>query len=249
MSTELKVIYFDAGGTILRVRRSVGHVYADAVRRFGYEVPPDEVNLRFRRAWKKSLERRRDDGYVCTDEILREEWARIVVDSFDGLVPRQDALEAFEDIFESFCTADAWQLAEGALDTLRALAGRVPLGILSNWDSRLEETLDAMGILEFFSHRVISYQVGHEKPHPRIFGEAVRQAGVAPDQILHVGDLLEWDIRPARGCGFHTLWVRGDVSESADLPGAGEAYRGRSVSVARFGEVLTAIERHFRLPN
>jgi REG-2-like HAD superfamily hydrolase len=243
MKTPLKVVFFDVGGTILRVEPSVGHIYSEAVEELGFDVAPQEVNGRFRGAWKKSLMRRRDEDYVCSDEILRREWAQVVIDTFEGLVPRASALKAFDGLFDRFCNPDAWQLAPAAKETFQALGERVPLGILSNWDSRLEPTLEFMGVLDFFSHRVISYQVGHEKPHPRMFEEAVRQSGVLPEQILHVGDSREWDVQPARELGLQVIWVRGD----ATLPDLGEGDEPGAISVTRFDQVLPTIEEHFTL--
>ena len=241
MKTHLKAVFFDVGGTILRVQPSVGHIYAETVAQQGFDVTPEEVNGRFRGAWKRSLQRRREDDYVCTDEILGQEWATVVVDTFDGLIPREGALEAFEVLFDRFCNADAWALAPAAEETFRELSDHVPLGILSNWDSRLERTLEAIGVLDFFAHRVVSYRVGHEKPHVRMFEEAILQAGVSPEHILHVGDSREWDVQPARELGMHVIWVRGD----ATLPDLGEGDEPGAIAVNRFDEVLPAIRANF----
>jgi FMN phosphatase YigB (HAD superfamily) len=55
---------------------------------------------------------------------------------------------------------------------------------------------------------VFSGVVGVEKPDPRIYEVALRQAaggGVAPGEALHIGDSLRKDYAPARSLGMHAL--------------------------------------------
>lgn len=241
-TTPIHTVFFDVGGTILTVEPSVGHVYADAAARLGYLVDPARIADNFRAAWKASLRRRQENDHVCDDAVLRDEWLRVVIDSFRGLLPEAVAREAFRDLYERFCRADAWNLAAGAEETFRQLGALgLRLGILSNWDSRLEETLESVGILKYFEHRVISWRVGVEKPHPEIFREAIRQAGTKVERILHVGDSLEWDIEPARALGMRTLWITGD-----DEAGAGVAASGDNLIPGRvrsFSEVLSRVRQ------
>jgi FMN phosphatase YigB (HAD superfamily) len=89
--------------------------------------------------------------------------------------------------------------------SLRSLGVRV--GILSNWDSRLPRMLAEIGVDRDLDFSVISYRVGFEKPHPAIFQEALRLAGVSAPEALHVGDSWEADIAPARELGLRALWI------------------------------------------
>ncbi len=204
----LREVFFDAGGTILNVRGSVGEVYAAAAARRGIRADAAAVERAFRSAWSRSLLRRRDAQYLSTDHVLREEWRRIVEDSFDGLVPREVARDAFEELYDHFSGPDPWVVADGAAETFAALrSDGMRLGILSNWDSRLPAVLEKLGLSGFFDHLVISYRVGVEKPHPRIFEEAARAAGAPPSELLLVGDSWEQDIVPARRLGWRTLWI------------------------------------------
>jgi HAD superfamily hydrolase (TIGR01509 family) len=60
-------------------------------------------------------------------------------------------------------------------------------------------------------HVVTSCELGIAKPRPEIFLEAARRLGVAPEEILHVGDRWELDVDGAiaAGCGaalYRGLW-------------------------------------------
>ncbi len=59
------------------------------------------------------------------------------------------------------------------------------------------------------------------KPDPRIFREALRVLGLAPGEVLHVGDSLHADVRGAAAVGMRTAWVnrrglRGDGGARPD---------------------------------
>ena len=58
----------------------------------------------------------------------------------------------------------------------------------------------------------------------RIFEAALERSGAPPENILHVGDSLESDIRPARRLGMKTLWMA-TAEERAAQPKAGPGAR------------------------
>ncbi len=182
---------------------------------------PESVNRAFRAAWEKSLDRRCAARHVTSDDVLREDWRIIVRESFGGLLAPEREPELFAELYDRFSGPEPWSVAEGVIETLEALRGSgVVLGVLSNWDSRLYQTLDALGLTRFFDHFVVSYEVGLEKPHPGIFLDAARLAGARPAEILMVGDSLDQDILPAMRLGWQTAWVRpmAAAAAEADIP-------------------------------
>lgn len=204
----LDVVLFDVGGTILRVSPSVGEVYARAARDHGFEIDSEAVNQGFRIAWRRSFERSQARGYRTSDAILRAEWFEIVRDTFGESIPAASIRPLFEDIYDRFVSPGPWELVVGVRETLEYLRGEgVRLGVLSNWDSRLEPMLEELRLRSAFDFVVVSHSIEYEKPHPEIFAHAIRRSGAAPDRTLHVGDSYLADINPARCAGFQTLWV------------------------------------------
>lgn len=92
---------------------------------------------------------------------------------------------------------------EDALPALEALATRYPVVALSNGNADVHR----VGIGKHFHGHVTAREVGVGKPDPHIFGVAARQAGVAPEAVLHVGDDATLDVLGALGAGMQTAWV------------------------------------------
>ncbi len=204
----LDAVLFDVGGTLLRVQPSVGDVYAQVALDHGFCLNPVVINQSFRAAWKKSLERSRARNYCTSDLILRQEWLEIVRDTFGGAIPDSAIQPFFADLYERFVSIGPWRVAPGIRETLAYLRGEgVRLGVLSNWDSRLERMLQELQLGDAFDFIVVSHAVGFEKPHPEIFDWALRQAMTSAGRTLHVGDCYHSDISPARRAGLQTLWL------------------------------------------
>jgi len=221
VNATVRMVFFDVGGTVLRVQPSVGEVYSRTAADHGFDVESGWLGERFKAAWKESIRRSWARSHVCSGEILRDEWFTVVRDTFGSSVPDPHLRPLFEDLYEKFVSASAWSLVAGARETFERLRSwGIRLGVLSNWDSRLPRTLEQLGLDHYFEVVVISYEVGYEKPHRKIFDEAVRRAGEPPARVLHVGDSWESDIEPARQYGLRTLWVASESErQSREEPG------------------------------
>ena len=207
MNPSTQVVFFDVGRTLLTVRGSVGEVYAEVGRRHGVDCSVEDLELRFRHAWKRSLARSRERGHVCDDAILRREWRTIVAECFGGELDDTVLSPLFDELYERFATADAWDVAPRARETLEYLASQgVTLGVLSNWDARLRTTLDSLSLADYFRYVVASYEVGVEKPHERIFRAALDCAQTLPERFTFLGDSLEADMEPALRLGLRAIW-------------------------------------------
>ncbi len=95
------------------------------------------------------------------------------------------------------------ELFPDVLPTLDALRDRFTLGLLSNGNSYPERC----GLGGRFRFVVFSQDHGFEKPDPRLLEVAVRRAGCAMHQLLHVGDSLRNDVAGARGAGVWSVWL------------------------------------------
>ena len=79
------------------------------------------------------------------------------------------------------------------------------MGLISNFESWLEEMLVELEVGHHFEPAIISGIEGVEKPDPTIYEIALEKAGVAPENAVHVGDSPGMDVEPASLVG-----IRGD---------------------------------------
>lgn len=102
---------------------------------------------------------------------------------------------------------EAWRPVSGALELLRALHGRVALGVVTNnvaGEQRMK--IDACGFGPFLDAVVISEEAGVAKPDPRIFELALATIGRAPEAAVMVGDAWGTDIAGARAASIRPIW-------------------------------------------
>ena len=86
-----------------------------------------------------------------------------------------------------------YELEPGALALLQALFTRYPLGIISNGSAaRRKYELKTNNIDKYFQIIILSFEVGFEKPDPRIFQLAATSAKVDPKDILFIDDRLRF---------------------------------------------------------
>ncbi len=110
-------------------------------------------------------------------------------------------------LYERHRTPVAWTPYPDAAEVLTGLRERgVPVAVLSNigWD--LRPVLREYGVAHLVDATVLSYEQGVQKPDPRIFRMACQALGVAPAQVLMVGDDGRADAAAtAVGCAFHRV--------------------------------------------
>lgn len=100
----------------------------------------------------------------------------------------------------------------------------VPIGVLSNSEGRLRELMDEMDLTSTFSAIGDSGRIGVEKPDPRIFGWMAGALGVAPAEVVHVGDVRGADVDGALSAGLAAIWYEGDPT--VDLGPRGRVCHG-----------------------
>ena len=98
------------------------------------------------------------------------------------------------------------------------------VGVVSNSNGNAHVLLKQAGIGADLDFVIDSAVVGVEKPDPRIFELAVRQAGVAAHEAAYVGDLYSVDVLGARAAGLHPIlldprgfWGPRDCAVARDL--------------------------------
>jgi putative hydrolase of the HAD superfamily len=205
--SSIRMIFFDAAGTLFHVRGSVGEIYCGVASKYGVEADPPEVEEAFIRAFHvKSAE---GIASAPVEERLRAEkrwWLEVVRQVFAPRMPDLVLQSYFEEVFEVFRDASAYELFPDTLSALERLRGNgYRLGILSNFDSRLHGVLVGLRIASYFDPVILSWDIGCAKPDLRIFQHALQVTGIPAAQTLHVGDSLSEDFEGAAAAGIRAL--------------------------------------------
>lgn len=105
------------------------------------------------------------------------------------------------DVF--FAERNRVTLFEDALPALAWLSERYPLVAVSNGNADLEK----VGLSVYFLGGISAARFGVAKPHASIFHAAAVLAGVAPHEVLHVGDDAHHDVIGAQTAGMQAVWL------------------------------------------
>ncbi|MCM1452113.1 MAG: HAD family hydrolase [Clostridium sp.] len=118
-------------------------------------------------------------------------------------------LEAAAQTAAKYCDEFAAICVDEAKPTLKALAEKYPLALVSNFYGNVESVITAYGIRQLFQFVIDSANVKVRKPDPRIFSIAIERFGLPPAEVLIVGDSLKNDILPADALGSPSVWIKG----------------------------------------
>lgn len=107
------------------------------------------------------------------------------------------------------------KLLDGMPELCRDLArAGVPIAILTNSEGKARDLVQELNLDDAFQIVIDSGVVGVAKPDARIFAALVSAMGLAPGEILHVGDSLRADVLGARAAGLEAIWFAGRRDEA-----------------------------------
>jgi putative hydrolase of the HAD superfamily len=196
-----RAIFFDAGGTLLRERRSRAAIYAEAARRHGLPAGEDEVAAAMR-ACHSELPQRVPGGF----RYSRPWFERFFAEVFGRLGHSKLPPGLPAELFARFEDPATFRVFEDVAPVLAELGRRrIALGVVSNWSPALQELLQRLGLARHFAFVLCSSVEETEKPDPEIFRRALARAGVAAVAALHVGDTPEKDLLGAQRAGIAAL--------------------------------------------
>ena len=135
-----------------------------------------------------------------------QEWARYLSEDLGvGLPPGQVAALVIDRMAARY--REEIPFLPGAVDSVRRLAGRWPLGLASSAPAVLIETvLEATGLRSYFRVTMSTEQVPHGKPAPDIYLAVTARLGVAPSDCAAVEDSSN-GLRSAAAAGLHVIAI------------------------------------------
>jgi len=203
---NITTIFFDAADTLFFIKEGLGNTYAGVARKYGADPDPAALRKAFSKAFRTAPPLA--FGGVSQEErkrLEKEWWKKVVTDVYTevGMFTAFD--EHFDELFEVFRT-EAWTLFPETVPVLETLKSKgYRLGIISNFDSRVYDVMERLGIYGYFDTFVISSEAGYAKPSHGIFLTALEKAGVDSGESIHVGDDLKNDFHGPRALGIRAI--------------------------------------------
>lgn len=201
---KTKAVIFDLVGTLIYVKDSVGTVYSNVASGFGYDTDPELLNEAFNRVFSSKVP---PSG---GNEKEKEWWREIVQEVFktSGYDLGESFNSVFEAIFKEFSGGTSWGIYPDVESTFLNLKMQgLKIGLISNFDSRLETLLEEIELKKYFDLLVYSGKLGLSKPNPQIFLYALKELDLIPEEVIYVGDDLNNDYYPAFNLGINALLI------------------------------------------
>ena len=204
----IKVIFFDAVGTLFRLTNTVGDHYAYVGREVGLDLDARSLERAFHAAWKQMPQRAAIDRPRENDD--KGWWRGLVYLVLDQIAPSLSEFDRdnfFEIAYEHFAEAGVWELYPEVPGILEQLQPRFQLAVVSNFDGRLRLILQHLDISKFFPNVFVSSELGADKPDPEIYRRALRLMKLKPNEALHVGNdpKRDWEAASAAGLSIFRL--------------------------------------------
>lgn len=215
MEQSIKAIFFDVGGT-LRISNGKEDTDPGKTRELmeflGETCFVEEFVARIRKG-EKEYRHWCKPAYLELSEA--ELWSRFLLPEYPESFIRANAVK-INQLWRGYRVK---HILPDMANTLRTLASRgYKLGIISNTTSSVEayQMLAETGLTELFSCVILSAQFGRRKPHPSLFLEAARQAGVRPNECAYVGDRPSRDLIGARQSNYGKAVIISAAKNSLD---------------------------------
>lgn len=206
---NIKLVTFDATNTLLKFRVPPWHHYMVVARDYGFKGTEHEVRYRFTDSFKLMSNKYPNFGKNKIDWSTW--WTQVVRLTFEGQLPEKADVDGIANrLIDEFRTPKLWSIADGANTLLYTLCSRgISIGVISNFDPRLHDILQSVGIANFFDFIITSYECGYSKPDEKIYKIALNRCPQRPRAIesLHIGDDLKNDYNGARAAGWNALLI------------------------------------------
>jgi len=198
--------FFDAGNTIIRLSPSREELLMGILDERGIGVTLGQIKVGF------MLNDREFNigGFTLLSQEDRErfwvEYTRGLLESIGIEMENPDGLSS--SVAGAFNSPESWEEFPDVRPTLENLIDSgCTLAVISNAEFFLKDTLNRLDLSKYFETIVMSEEIGVEKPDPRIFKIALDRVGMSAERCVHVGDLIETDVKGAMSCGITPVWL------------------------------------------
>lgn len=205
----MQAVFFDVGNTLLYASPPVSEVCRRVLEAAGHARDISVIDSYMPLVDAYYEERyAEDDAFWTDEERTTSVWIGMYSLLCRELGIEEEAVAIARSVYDEFGRADRWALYGDVRPAFERLRDRgIAVGIISNWDSRLERLLIGLGLGDLLADIISSADVGLHKPDPRIFELACERIGVRPENSAHVGDHHYADFLGASALGMRAVLI------------------------------------------
>jgi HAD superfamily hydrolase (TIGR01549 family) len=204
MSQAVRGVILDMDGTLVDTNEAHAQTWVDALNSFGYEVTLDVVRPLMGQGGDKLIPRL--TGKTKDSEI--------------GKTLAAHRSELFEQ--RHLESVEAFPNTRRLVARLRDLGLKVVVASSSRRD-HLARLIEAAAIGDLIDSATSASDVDESKPDPDVIEAALEKLGLAPDQVMMIGD-TPYDIEAAARVGVRTIALRCGGWQDEGLTGAIAVY-------------------------
>lgn len=217
--SRFKLITFDITDTLLKFKTHPSVEYSKVASDYGYKIDETKIISSFRTSFVMMSKKYPNFG-SRTDLHWSEWWTKLVFNVFKQSHPEMDknhVEEIAQKLIKKYETADCWmKFNENDFELLQTTKSlNKTVGVISNFDERIEIILKNLNLIEYFDFILSSYSVGFMKPEKQIFDEALKNCReiVKPNEALHIGNTAKLDYLGARNAGWSCILINGNSQD------------------------------------
>lgn len=201
----IRLITFDCYGTLIDWNRGIRGAFEQVAKQTGAAIDAEHLQTVY------------EEEEAKIEALPYRPYAQVQAEAAAAVAKRLN-LPAGDDLGRALPrTLPDWPPFGDTVASLRRLASRYRLGILSNIDrALLAGSLRQFGVT--FDLLITAEDVRSYKPAPGHFKALLARAGCEKAAILHVAQSRFHDIAPAREHGLHCVWINRRREPSAPGP-------------------------------
>ena len=202
----IKAFFIDFYGTVVHEDGTVVKQISEILSKTGNGADVSEID----KFWGKDFRNKFEEAYGENYESQRELERQSIQDTIEHFDSNADADELADMLFEQWVKPPIFEDSKEFMEN-----SPLPVYIVSNIDKAdIEEAIQFHGLHPagvFTSEDAKSY-----KPCGRIFDMALEEAGLRPNEVIHIGDSIGSDVKGARRKGIRALLINRSGKEVPD---------------------------------
>ena len=218
---RIDTVFFDVGHTLLTPALPEGRVFAEEAARHGVDLDPNKVQAFIPQMYVLYEELYEQDNSFWSDD---QRAIAIWIEMYEYLceltgVDQSKRSVIAHSVHKRYFTSESWCAYDDVAPALIELKARgVRMGLISNWDSSLEDIIIDLGFAQYFDVIISSAVAQLHKPMPEIFELALTRIGSSAAQSMHVGDNVSADVEGAHAVGITPVLIARSKSATDTFP-------------------------------